>query len=73
MSKLLYDNEWIEPIAMIVFVFCIFMIGAFFYVKNNDKRCSETYGSDWSSIGGGYESVKCVNNNGDIKGLKVTN
>jgi len=53
-------------IIVIGFLFTVF----YFAGKNADKKCRQ-YGQEWSHIGSGLsESYKCINNDGQIRGLK---
>ena len=66
-------DTWIGPLIGLLMM--VIMIGSLFTVfyfvnKNADKKCRHKYGQEWSHIGGGYESYKCVNNDGQIRGLK---
>ena len=65
-------DTWIGPLIGLLMM--VIMIGSLFTVfyfagKNADKKCRQ-YGQEWSHIGGVYESYKCVNNDGQIRGLK---
>ena len=55
---------------LIIVIMISSLLTAFYFAgKNADKKCRQ-YGQEWSHIGGGYESYKCVNNDGQIRGLK---
>jgi len=66
------EDIWPEllTIAIMIIVIGSLLTAIYFADKNADKKC-QRYGQEWSHIGSGvYESYKCVNNDGQIRGLK---
>ena len=65
------EDIWPELLTTAIMIIVISSLFTVFYFagKNADKKCRQ-YGQEWSHIGGLHESYKCVNNEGQIRGLK---